>query len=217
MPLRPEALSGNLLGTSKISRICLLPSRRGSEADIKMASPKEILQERFSSEYEKYYLVELFKRKGFVQEEVHELRQALLDPEAREEDVRRLDLLALHLHRRPAHQEEARLHLRVEDGREVLREERAHERAALPRREQVEARPLLHRRLDSRLPEDRGGQGRLRAPLQPARRPADVPPLQRHPQRRGEREARHLVLHDRADGDSQQGGLLEGQVHRPGL
>ena len=31
-----------------------------------MKSPKEILQERFSSEYEKYYRVELFERKGFV-------------------------------------------------------------------------------------------------------------------------------------------------------
>jgi alanyl-tRNA synthetase len=31
-----------------------------------MRSPKEILQERFSSEYEKYYRVELFERKGFV-------------------------------------------------------------------------------------------------------------------------------------------------------
>ena len=31
-----------------------------------MKSPKEILQERFSGEYEKYYLVDLFKRKGFV-------------------------------------------------------------------------------------------------------------------------------------------------------
>ena len=157
------------------------------------------------------------REEGVREEEVHELRQALLDLEAGEEDLRRLDLLALHLHRRPADQEEARLHLLVEGGREVLREERAHQRAALPRREQVEARPLLHRRLDSRLPEDRGGEGRLRAPLQPAGRPADVPPLQRHPQRGGEREARHLVLHDRPDGDSQQGGLLEGQVHRPRL
>jgi alanyl-tRNA synthetase len=31
-----------------------------------MTSPKEILQERFSGEYEKYYRVELFERKGFV-------------------------------------------------------------------------------------------------------------------------------------------------------
>ena len=31
-----------------------------------MRSPKEILQERFSSDYEKYYRVELFERKGFV-------------------------------------------------------------------------------------------------------------------------------------------------------
>ncbi len=31
-----------------------------------MKSPKEILQERFSSEYEKYYRVELFEREGFV-------------------------------------------------------------------------------------------------------------------------------------------------------
>jgi alanyl-tRNA synthetase len=31
-----------------------------------MKSPKEILQERFSSEYEKYYRVELFEKKGFV-------------------------------------------------------------------------------------------------------------------------------------------------------
>jgi alanyl-tRNA synthetase len=31
-----------------------------------MKSPKEILQERFSSEYEKYYRVELFERKGFI-------------------------------------------------------------------------------------------------------------------------------------------------------
>jgi len=31
-----------------------------------MKSPKEILQERFSGEYEKYYRVELFQRKGFV-------------------------------------------------------------------------------------------------------------------------------------------------------
>ena len=31
-----------------------------------MKSPKEVLQERFSGEYEKYYRVELFERKGFV-------------------------------------------------------------------------------------------------------------------------------------------------------
>lgn len=31
-----------------------------------MKSPKEVLQERFSSEHEKYYLVDLFKRKGFL-------------------------------------------------------------------------------------------------------------------------------------------------------
>jgi alanyl-tRNA synthetase len=31
-----------------------------------MKSPKEVLQERFSSEYEKYYRVELFERKGFT-------------------------------------------------------------------------------------------------------------------------------------------------------
>ncbi|MGH9919410.1 MAG: alanine--tRNA ligase-related protein, partial [Nitrososphaerales archaeon] len=31
-----------------------------------MKSPKEILQERFSGEYEKYYMVDLFRRKGFV-------------------------------------------------------------------------------------------------------------------------------------------------------
>jgi alanyl-tRNA synthetase len=31
-----------------------------------MKSPKEVLQERFSNEYEKYYRVELFQRKGFV-------------------------------------------------------------------------------------------------------------------------------------------------------
>jgi alanyl-tRNA synthetase len=34
-----------------------------------MKSPKEILQERFSNEYEKYYLVELFKKKGFIRKE----------------------------------------------------------------------------------------------------------------------------------------------------
>ncbi len=32
-------------------------------------SPKEILQERFSGEYEKYYMVDLFKRKGFVRKQ----------------------------------------------------------------------------------------------------------------------------------------------------
>src|SRR5713101_1787059 len=32
----------------------------------KMKSAKETLQERFSSEYEKYYLVDLFKKKGFI-------------------------------------------------------------------------------------------------------------------------------------------------------
>lgn len=31
-----------------------------------MKSAKEVLQERFSAEYEKYYLVELFKKKGFI-------------------------------------------------------------------------------------------------------------------------------------------------------
>jgi len=31
-----------------------------------MSTPKEVLQQRFSKEYEKYYLVDLFKRKGFV-------------------------------------------------------------------------------------------------------------------------------------------------------
>ena len=31
-----------------------------------MKSAKETLQERFSGEYEKYYLVDLFKKKGFV-------------------------------------------------------------------------------------------------------------------------------------------------------
>ena len=34
-----------------------------------MKSPKEVLQERFSSEYEKYYDVDLFKRKGFVRKQ----------------------------------------------------------------------------------------------------------------------------------------------------
>jgi len=34
-----------------------------------MKSPKEILQERFSGEYEKYYTVDLFKRKGFVRKQ----------------------------------------------------------------------------------------------------------------------------------------------------
>src|SRR5271170_1946327 len=56
----------SLLETGAIPQICLLPSRRGCEAETQMKSPKEILQERFSNEYEKYYLVDLFKRKGFV-------------------------------------------------------------------------------------------------------------------------------------------------------
>ena len=34
-----------------------------------MKSPKEILQERFSGEYQKYYLVDLFKKKGFVRKQ----------------------------------------------------------------------------------------------------------------------------------------------------
>ena len=149
------------------------------------------------------------QEKGVRQEEVPELRQALLDAEARQAAVRRLDVLALRLHRRPAHQEEARLHLGVEHGREVLRQERAHQRPSLPGREQVEARPLLHRGLDSRLSEDRSRQGCLRATSQPARGPADVPPVQRHPKCGREPEARDVLLHDRADGDSQQAGLLE--------
>src|SRR6266852_2243577 len=50
------------------------------------------------------------QEKGVHQEEVPELRQALLDPEAREAAVRRLDVLALHFYWHAAHREEARLH-----------------------------------------------------------------------------------------------------------
>jgi alanyl-tRNA synthetase len=34
-----------------------------------LKSPKEVLQERFSGEYEKYYRVELFERKGFIRKQ----------------------------------------------------------------------------------------------------------------------------------------------------
>ena len=39
-----------------------------------MKSAKETLQERFSSDYEKYYLVDLFKKKGFVRKKCPKFR-----------------------------------------------------------------------------------------------------------------------------------------------
>ena len=79
----------------------------GQIRDLKSA--KEVLGERFSQEYEKYYLVDLFKRKGFARKKCTNCGRHFwtLKPER---SLRRLDLLALHVHRRPAHQEEARLH-----------------------------------------------------------------------------------------------------------
>src|SRR5579863_7005084 len=96
-----------------MSRICLLPSRRGCEAETHEEpegdTPGEVLRR-----VQEVLSRRALREEGFREEGVRELREALLDAAAGEEDMRRLDLLSLHVHRRPAHQEEARLHLLLE-------------------------------------------------------------------------------------------------------